>query len=88
LHADTVLATWIANRLAEARMITFGRLVTGFAGAFVWRGAISIDTLSLAEGLAHVRRIRRTITLVARASFRRTAKAVDAFPVTDGVADV
>lgn len=68
-------------------MITFGRLVTGFADAFVWRSAISIDALSLAEGLAHIRRIGRTITLVAGASFRCTAKAVDAFLAAGGIAD-
>lgn len=54
LHADTVLATGIANGLAEARTIAFGRLVAGVAGAFVRRGAMSIDATSFAEGFAYV----------------------------------
>lgn len=53
LHADTVLATRVANGFAEAPIV-FGKLVTRVAGAFVWRGAMSIDAISLAEGFAYV----------------------------------
>lgn len=82
LRADTVPATRIANRLAEARTIALGRLVAGVASAFVWRGAVSIDAISLADGLAYVPRIRRTIALVALASFWCAAEAVDAILAT------
>lgn len=88
LHADTVLATWIADGLAETRAISFGRLITGFADAFVRRGAISIDAISLAEGFAYVRRIGRTIAFVARTSSGCATEAVGAILFTDRFAMV
>lgn len=69
-------------------MIAFGRLIAGVAGAFVRRGAMSIDAISLAEGFAYVRRIGRAIAVVARAGFRCAAETVDAILATGGFADV
>jgi len=63
-------------------------LVVGVAGAFVWRDAISIDAISLADGLAFIPRIGRTITLVAQTNFRCAAEAVDTILTTYGFADI
>lgn len=88
LYADTVLATRIANRFAKARTIAFGRLVAGIAGAFVWRNAISIDAISLADRLAFIPRIGTTIARIAHASVRCDTETVDAFLATYRLADV
>lgn len=85
LHANAVFAVRVANGFAEVS-IAFSRLITGVAGAFVWRRAMSIDAVSFAMGLAFVRGIGRTIALVASTSFRCAAQTVDATLATRGFA--
>jgi len=88
LYADTVLAIWIANRFAKACTISFGRLVARIAGAFVWRSAISIDAISLADRFAFIPRIGTTIARIAHAGLRCGTEAVEAFLATCRLTDI
>lgn len=86
-HADTVLASGLANGFAEVRIIALARSVTGIAGALVRRAAVAVDAVGFADGFAESI-AERTEALVASANLGCAAKAIDTAVLTDGFADV